>query len=227
MLSRVSPKTADPALRTALLDAAADLIAEHGSGGLSLRRLASEVGTSTMAIYTHFGGMDEVRRAVRREGFARLAAHLATVERSGDPVADLSTLGWAYYVNAMTNPNLYRAMFMERPLDATDADVGVESFLLLVDCVDSCRRAGRFEDADPVERTTQLWAIEHGVISAHLTGIPPLLTTDQVIDTISAASANLFKAFGDDPRSAGRSIATARRRAGIDTAGTAIATRVI
>jgi AcrR family transcriptional regulator len=222
----VSPRAADPALRPALLEAAARLIAEHGSDGLSLRRLASEVGTSTMAIYTHFGSMDEVRRAVRREGFARLAAHLGAVERSGDPVADLSTLGWAYYTNAMTNPNLYRAMFMERPLDASDADIGSESFLLLVECVDSCARAGRFDVADPVAQTTLLWAMEHGVISAHLTGIPPLLTVGQVTDTISAASANLFKAFGDDPRSAGRSIATARRRAGLDAAGARVPTRV-
>jgi AcrR family transcriptional regulator len=220
----VSPRTADPALRTTLIEVAARLIAEQGSAGLSLRRLASEVGSSTMAIYTHFGSMDEVRRAVRREGFGRLATHLAAVEESGDAVADLNMLGWAYYRNAVTNPNLYRAMFMEHPLDAADADVGVESFLHLVACVNRCIGAGRFDAADPLELTTQLWAMEHGIISAHLAGIPPLLVTEQVIATIAAAAANLCKAFGDDPRSTGRSIGTARRRAGIDAARTGITT---
>ena len=64
-------------LRPALIEAAARLIATEGASGLTLRRVADAVGTSTMAIYTHFGGMPELRRAVRREGFARLAARAA------------------------------------------------------------------------------------------------------------------------------------------------------
>ncbi|MEU4325462.1 hypothetical protein [Nonomuraea dietziae] len=43
---------------------------------MTARRLAGEAGTSTMAVYTYFGGMEEVRGAVRQEGFARLAADL-------------------------------------------------------------------------------------------------------------------------------------------------------
>src|SRR5688572_6299691 len=109
----MSPKPADPAVRVALIEAAARLIAAEGPARLTLRRLAHEVGTSTMAVYTHFGGMDEVRREVRREGFARLGAHLSGTPTTDDPVADLGLLGVAYYVNAVTNPNLYRAMFME------------------------------------------------------------------------------------------------------------------
>jgi AcrR family transcriptional regulator len=216
MLSTVSPRTADPALRTALVEAAARLIAEEGSTGLSLRRLASEVGTSTMAIYTHFGGMDEVRRAVRLEGFARLGAHLAAVEESGDTVADLCLLGWAYYVNAMTNPNLYRAMFMEHP-DAGDSGAGAETFRQLVAGVDRCIRAGRFGAADPVELATQLWATAHGIVTLRLAGIPPLVSTGQAVATLLAVSTNLFHAFGDDRRATSRSVAAARRRGlGVD-----------
>ena len=111
----MSPKTADPAVRTALLEGAARLIATEGSAGLTLRRLADDVGTSTMAVYTHFGGMQNLRQEVRREGFARLRAHLEAVHPTGDPVADLGRLGWAYHDNALENPNLYRAMFMDHP----------------------------------------------------------------------------------------------------------------
>ena len=76
-----------------------------------------------MAIYTHFGGMDELRLEIRREGFARLAAHMAAVADSDDPVADLSELGSAYFANALANPNLYRVMFMEH-LPDRDEEVG-------------------------------------------------------------------------------------------------------
>ena len=33
---------------------------------MSARRLARELGTSTMVVYTHFGGMDELSRQVMR-----------------------------------------------------------------------------------------------------------------------------------------------------------------
>ena len=113
-------------------DLGARLIATEGADGLTLRRVADEVGTSTMAVYTHFGGMTELRREVRREGFARLGAALTAVELTGDAVADLVLLGWAYYSNGTTNPNLYRAMFMDGPVGEADAEVGRETFDQLV-----------------------------------------------------------------------------------------------
>src|ERR1700722_8816568 len=100
MMSTVSPRIADPSLRTDLIETAARLVATEGRQGLTLRRLAGEVGTSTMAIYTHFGGMDELRREVRREGFARLRDRLDNVKATKDPVADLAMLGLAYYSSA-------------------------------------------------------------------------------------------------------------------------------
>ena len=215
MLSTVSPKIADPTLRTALIETAARLIAEEGSAGLSLRRLANEVGTSTMAIYTHFGSMDEVRGAVRREGFARLAAHLGGVEETGDTVADLTLLGWAYYRNAVTNPNLYRAMFMEYPVAVSHVGVGIETFVVLVLAVDRCIRAGRFIPADPAELATQVWSMEHGIVALHLGGF---LSSEQALATFTATGGHLMRAFGDDPAALGRSLATARRRASLNSA---------
>src|SRR5947209_19005439 len=119
-------------VRLQLIEAAARLIATEGASGLTVGRVAESVGTSTMAIYTHFGGMPELRRAVRREGFARLAARAAQMEESDDPVADLATLGIEYNENALSNPHLYRVMFMEQPLDETDADAGTETSAILV-----------------------------------------------------------------------------------------------
>src|SRR3982751_4240050 len=126
-MSQLSSVTSDRPgsdLRAALIETAAHLIATEGPQRLTLRRLAEAVGTSTMAIYTHFGGMPELRRAVRREGFSRLAVHLARVSATDDAVADLAALGLAYYANARENPELYRVMFMEQPLDDADAEIG-------------------------------------------------------------------------------------------------------
>lgn len=201
-------------MRTALIEAAAHLIAADGTHALTLRRLADEVGTSTMSVYTHFGGMVELRRAVRHEGFARLAAHLAEVDNGDDPVADLTVLGGAYYCSATTSPHLYRVMFMENPLDETDADVGRDTFEVLVQGVARCITAGRFDPADAAQLATQLWAVAHGLITLELAG---LMAPPQAIDHLVATVENLYRAYGDNPRSAARSATAARRRISLDT----------
>jgi len=205
----VSPKQADLSVRTSLIEAAAGLIATEGSSGLTLRRVADEVGTSTMAVYTHFGGMTELRSEVRREGFARLRDHLGAVDDTRDTVADLILLGWAYYLNATTNPNLYRAMFMEHPVDEDNSGVGLDTFERLVDGVRRCLDAGRFSSGDAVDLATQLWAVSHGVVALELAG---LLDSERALTTFSNCSRALFRAYGDDPRALGRSFTRAGER---------------
>ena len=103
------PRAADPAVRLALVETAAELLALREP--VTARSLADRVGTSTTALYTHFGGMPGLWRAVRHEGFTRLAERLAAVPRSGDPVRDLAALGAAYLHSARSDPFLYRTMF--------------------------------------------------------------------------------------------------------------------
>src|SRR4051812_24061766 len=103
------PRAADPAVRTALVEAAAEMLAAREP--VSARSLAAETGSATTALYTHFGGMPGLWRAVRQEGFTRLAGRLAAVLRTDDPVRDLAALGATYVASARTDPALYRAMF--------------------------------------------------------------------------------------------------------------------
>lgn len=112
-------------MRAALIDTAARILATDGPSRLTVRHLAEQVGTSTMALYTHFGGMEQLRLEVCAEGFRRLAAHLGAVGHTDDPVADLLALGFAYTANARQNPHLYRAMFLDRLPVAAPVDVGL------------------------------------------------------------------------------------------------------
>ena len=198
----MSPRTADPAIRDSLVEAAAELIATHKP--LTTRSVAAAVGTSTMAVYTHFGSMEELRRAVRRDGFARLAEHLRSARPTDDPVAWLAELGWGYAANALTNPNLYRVMFMETPIDEQDAGVGHYTFEMLVDAVQRCIDGGRIEDGDAYDMATQIWAVCHGVITLHLAG---LLELQEVIRLMTLSCRNLLIAFGDEPSAIDRSFA--------------------
>src|SRR5258705_10048292 len=69
ILVNVPPQPRDPETAAKLVAAAARLLAGEGRGALTARRLGAEVGASSMAVYTYFGGMDELLRAVWRRGF--------------------------------------------------------------------------------------------------------------------------------------------------------------
>jgi AcrR family transcriptional regulator len=204
----VSPKVADPAIRIALIENAARITAEEGRDALTLRRLAADVGTSTMAIYTHFGGMDELRNAVRAEGFARLGTHLTTVDETGDTVADIVALGLAYYANAMANPNLYRAMFLD--CDDRTEMVGYETFEVLIRAVERCQAAGRITpDRPAIAVAQQFWACQHGAITLHLAH---LLTAEEALACNADNLRNILLASGNSPASITRSINRALSR---------------
>ncbi len=208
----MSPRPPDPAVRAALIETAARIVATEGRAALTLRRLAGEVGTSTMAVYTHFGSMEELRREVRREGFARLRARLAAVRDSKDPMADLTLLGAAYYLSATASPNLYRAMFLDGPVDDGDLGTGLDTFMYLVKAIGRCLEAGRFPEAggtDPAELALEVWGMTHGFVSLQLAN---LLPADQAAEHLSSGVRSLFVAWGDDPAKTGASAARARRR---------------
>ena len=207
------PRTADPAVRLALLETAAELLARREQ--VTARSLADRVGTSTTALYTHFGGMPGLWRAVRQEGFTRLAERLTAVPRTGDPVRDLAALGAAYLGSARSDPFLYRAMF-DAAADLEDPAVADGAFGLLVDAADRARQAGRFaETAEPLEVATRYWAAGHGLAMLVVTGVLPAEALALHAPELAVA---VFVAAGDEPDRCRDSVASgwtdARARAG-------------
>jgi AcrR family transcriptional regulator len=205
----MSPRAADERVRLALIETAARLLAEEGPTALTTRRIATEVGTSTMAVYTHFEDMDDLRRAVRLEGFRRLARHVGAVTRTADPVADLAAQGWAYCFSAIENEHMFRAMFVDRLAHPLDAALGIETFGVLVDSVQRCIDERRLHSGDALARALQIWMMTNGVLVAHLAGF---ITIDDVIGNVREMAWSLLKSFGDDPEAARRSLERARRR---------------
>jgi AcrR family transcriptional regulator len=168
-------RSSDPDVRRRLLEAAARLLTQEGPAALSTRRLATEVGTSTMAVYTHFGGLPDLVKAVADEGFERLAAHLAEVPQTDDPVQDLMALGWAYRANALDNPQLYSVMFGSASLggyqrSGDDLDAGRYTFDVLVEGIARVMASGQWRTGDPEQVAAQLWSALHGYVMLELAG---------------------------------------------------------
>lgn len=204
----MSPRNADPQLRTMLVEAAARVLAEEGPAALTSRRLAAEVGTSTMAVFSRFASMAEVHRAVREEGFARLDQQLDALPPTGDPVADLVAAGEVFFAAGLANLHLYKAMF----LDHAEDDLGAGTFARIQALVGRCMEAGRFRAAEPYLKqvwAAQLWSMRHGLVVMATAGVLP---EEQARFVLTDMTYRLLVGYGDDPARARRSIEEGRRQ---------------
>ena len=180
-------------VRRRLLETAALLIDEDGPDALTARRLAKEAGTSTMAVYTHFGGMPALVKEIVTEGFTRLDEHQARVPHTDDPLDDLLQLALAYRQNAMANPHLYAVMFGATSLKGftlTDADmeIGLNSFGTLTDYVARAIEAGQLRRDEPARVAALMWTAMHGYVMLELAGLhlPPDNPVEDVLRPLLA-----------------------------------------
>jgi AcrR family transcriptional regulator len=186
-------RTKDPAIRSLLIERAAQMLRTRQP--VTLRSVVAGTGISTMAVYTYFGGMDGLWKALRQEGFSRLASRLAAISMSADPVQDLATLGAAYLLNALESPDLYRVMF-DDGFALQDAQAADDTLGLLVHTVERAKTAGRFrDDVDSIQLATQTWVIGHGLASLVATGPLPHQALAHGLPMLAA----LFTDAGDTP----------------------------
>ncbi len=210
------PRPSDPAVRLLLVEAAAELLSEHGRDAVTARRLASAVGASTQAVYTHFEGMDDLVAEVWREGFRRFGAALDEPAVTPDPVADFMAQGWGYRRFALHDRHLYRVMFGEglaaiREGSSLDVDVANGTYLSLLSRIEACRDAGRWEVDDLFTAGEVVWAMSHGHVTIELTGFHEGLGRDPE-RTFTECLRRVALGFGDDPDLVRASLRTARRR---------------
>lgn len=214
-----------------MLSAAVDLLHEHGPDALQTRKVAGAAGTSTMALYTHFGGMGGLIAEVAEEGLRQFDAAL-TASETGDPVADLLVIGAAYRRYAIKRPHMYRLMFgstsahgINAPahnmltLGTAQIDVEVPSFAHLVRGVHRSIQAGRLtvaqSDTAVVAAAAQFWTVMHGFMMLELAGFFGDVNDGLVaaIQVLSPMTLSLLVALGDTPERAAQSLAAAGARA--------------
>src|ERR1700744_4579728 len=178
-------------VRNELLRVAVGILNQDGPDGLQTRKIASAAGTSTMAVYTYFGGMPGLIAAVAEEGLRQFDAAMS-MPSTDDPVADLIATGGAYRRYAIQRPHMYRLMFgstsahgINAPahdvltLSLAEINDHYPSFAHVVRGVHRCMLAGRIgadtpdaasDDATVVAVAAQFWASIHGFVMLELAG---------------------------------------------------------
>ena len=100
-------------LRTALMQAALALIAEHGVKGLALSDAARLAGVSVAAPYRHFRDKEALLAEIAAEGFTlfRDALAVASQKSQGDKVKVLAEMGVAYVEFARQHRSHFKVMW--------------------------------------------------------------------------------------------------------------------
>lgn len=190
----------DPAVRHRLLERAARMLRDREP--VTLRSLVAGTGASTMSVYTHFGSMEGMWKALRQEGFTRLESAFAALPPTDDPLQDLTALICAYLRHGLEYPDLYRVMF-DASIELVDLPAADATLDYLVRAARRARSGGRLHpETEPLDVAIQTWAAAHGLLSLVAGGPLPREALQHTKPLLGA----LFAAAGDDPARARRSV---------------------
>ncbi|MGW6456960.1 TetR/AcrR family transcriptional regulator [Streptomyces sp. NPDC055078] len=97
--------------RSAIIEAAAALLAQSPSGEVSTRAVCEAAGVQQPVLYRFFDGKDGLLAATVDHVWDQYLETKRTAEKSEDPLRDLRA-GWdSHTAFALTHPNAYRLMF--------------------------------------------------------------------------------------------------------------------
>lgn len=206
--------------RARLLEVARGVLEASGPEALRARGLAAEIGASTQAIYTLFGGMPGLFEALVADGFTRLAGHVEAVRETDDPVADFFARGGAYCDWALTNPQCYRLMFgltkglrAQTGLEMTATGAlasfpeGHAALGLMVRSLNRVIDAGRVHPLDAVVAAGQFLSATHGYVLLEIAGA--FGNQGQGLQIIGSLASNLMVGLGDSREAVERSLLAA------------------
>ncbi|MEM8706945.1 MAG: TetR/AcrR family transcriptional regulator [Actinomycetota bacterium] len=158
--------TTRPDTAGALRSATAELVAERGPTGFSLREVARRAGVSHAAPAHHFGDSRGLLTAVATEGFRTLGANFdAALLGIEDPIERLTAMGRAYVRTAQENPGHFGVMCNDELVDNDDpefAEVASRAYLRLVDAIAAIRDHHN-PDLDVDAAATMTFSAIHGL----------------------------------------------------------------
>lgn len=178
MMARMSsaksnaPAEASENTREAILSAALRVLAEEGHQALTVRRIATEAGCSTIGVYTWFGGKDGLVDAIFVEGFTSFAAALRSARTRRGPMGKARALAYAYRTWALSHPMHYQVMF-HRVVDSHKASdqaiiAGTDSYAALQEAIAEAAGRGELHATDLEAVAMMVWATVHGLVSLQL-----------------------------------------------------------
>ncbi|MEB3062460.1 TetR/AcrR family transcriptional regulator [[Mycobacterium] zoologicum] len=202
--------------RERLIEAGTRLLDSVGPEALQARKVAAEIGASTMAVYTHFGGMNGLLEAIVAASFERFGQALGSVPVTDDPMADFLLMGCAYREFALASPQRYRLMFgLASPQSfhapTNEMPVASATFGQLVTAVQRLIDTGRIRGDDVLDVAGRAWSMVHGIVLLEIVGT---FGHDgrALTHILGPMTIDMFVGMGDDRQRAEQSLRRATER---------------
>lgn len=178
-------------LRTALLDAATELLEEGEQ--FSLRAVARKAEVSQTAPYRHFKDREALESALAVRGFEDLRKRFSFTGEPADSIEGLLQFAVSYIIFAMERPAIFKLMFGQE-CDEEDDDrvVAAENLRTLL----AQSLAGLFPGVDHDALATSLWSLTHGLAFLHLDGKLEYNSPDDATASVMRTFGSLQQAFG-------------------------------
>lgn len=147
---------------------ARQILEREGPDGLTMRRLAEQMGIKAPSLYKHVDSKDEVEALLMAEAFRELGRELhdaiGSLRNGRSPRKALSALGRAYRRWALAHPHMYR-LVTGGPLPRERLPEGLEAW--------AAEPVVSAAGGDPA-RARAAWAFAHGMTILELDGrFPP------------------------------------------------------
>jgi AcrR family transcriptional regulator len=94
--------------------AARQLLDQEGAEGVTMRRVATAIGMTPMALYRHYPNRDGLLNTVADAGFVELATKLADLRLTGRIDRQLLKILDVFLDHAFDNPRLFELMFLTK-----------------------------------------------------------------------------------------------------------------
>ena len=178
------PREHDERTAALLLAAAERIVEEHGPEALSVRRVASDVGTTTRAVYSLFESKGGLIAALAAHGFDLLGAGVERLPTTSAPQRDLVNAGLIFRRFATEHPSLFRIAFQQNPSPLRTTPAVRAAAQSALDALKS--RIGRLHDAGLLggytidEATLHFHAVCEGLAALELRGTFPSSAADRL-----------------------------------------------
>lgn len=141
-----------------------EILRKEGYDALNARRLATELGVSTMPLFKHYESMNEIKSAAVRLGVEEYSKYM----RSGvdDPIP-FKGIGRAYIRFAKNEPKLFEIFYM-RPTESVSGLDNVDPNIDVALDMASNILKGNTSGGEKLLR--DMWIVVHGIATLEATG---------------------------------------------------------
>ncbi|MFT6154909.1 MAG: AcrR family transcriptional regulator [Bermanella sp.] len=176
-------------LKETLIEASAHIIKIQGIEGLSLRKLADQVGVSRAAPYHHFKDKNALLASVAEAGFKELSALLNSVVNQDKTLPEcLREAVKGYLAFANEHPTQYDLMFGQKLWKSDQFNDfqrhAKDCFRLYVQLFEQLKEQQQLKpEEDPLRLAQLLWAALHGLAKLTEEGLFSMAnSTDEITD---------------------------------------------